>query len=83
MSLGQPGDGPANGRRGVRASRTPSGTPWPRVYQAMRVTCENGWKLDGFSEPTYTAWIGHSPAVSRKHYVSPTDAEFAAVVEAV
>ncbi len=53
--------------------------PWKRTFQAMRVSCENEWKLAGLSEPTYAAWIGHSPAVSRRHYVSPTEAEFAAV----
>ena len=53
--------------------------PWKRTFQAMRVSCENEWKLAGLSEPTYAAWIGHSPEVSRRHYVSPTEAEFAAV----
>ena len=54
-------------------------SPWPRAFQAMRVSCENAWKVAGLSEPTYAAWIGHSPTVSRRHYVSPTEGEFAVV----
>lgn len=53
--------------------------PWPRVFQSMRSSCENDWKLAGVNEPTYCCWLGHSPTVSRRHYVSPTEAEFAAV----
>ena len=52
-------------------------TPWPKFYQAMRVSRENDWKLAGFAEATYAKWLGHSETVSRQHYVSPTDAEFA------
>ena len=36
----------------------------------------------GIAEPTCCAWVGHSSMVSRKHYVSPTEAEFALVTEA-
>ncbi len=44
----------------------------------MRVSRENDRKLAGFVEATFTTWLGHSPTVSRQHYVSPTDAEFTA-----
>jgi site-specific recombinase XerC len=54
-------------------------TRWPKIYQAMRSSCENDWKQAAVAEPTYCTWLGHSSQVSRKHYVSPTDAEFAAV----
>lgn len=57
--------------------------PWPKLYQAMRSSCENEWKQAGVAEATYCAWLGHSPTVSRKHYVSPTEAEFAAIVEPI
>ncbi len=53
---------------------------WPKIYQAMRSSCENDWKQKNVAEATYAAWIGHSPNVSRKHYVAPTDAEFDAII---
>ncbi len=52
---------------------------WKKPYQAMRSSCENDWKQRGVAEPTYCTWLGHSSAVSRRHYVSPTEAEFEAI----
>ena len=54
---------------------------WPYFFQAMRTSCENDWKAAGIPEPTYTAWAGHSATVSRRHYVSPTEEEFARVTK--
>ncbi len=53
---------------------------WPGFFQAMRSSCKNDWKVAGFAEPTYTTWAGHSPEVSRKHYVVPTEQEFHAAI---
>ena len=53
--------------------------PWPKFFQAMRTTRENDLKLMGVAEVTYCKWQGHAPEVSRKHYVEPTDEEFAVV----
>lgn len=69
-------------RDGNRIVRVAGLEPWPKLYQAMRSSCENDWKSAGYAEPTYCAWAGHSPTVSRKHYVAPTDAEFDAVTNA-
>jgi integrase len=55
---------------------------WPNFFQSMRSSCENDWKVKGLAEPTYTTWLGHSAKVSREHYVAPTDAEFAVVINA-
>ena len=52
---------------------------WRCFFQSMRSSCENDWKTAGFAEATYCAWIGHDPKVSRKHYVAPTEAEYARV----
>ncbi len=52
--------------------------PWWKLFQSLRSSCENDWKVAGFAEPTYCAWLGHSPEVSREAYVAPTDAEFRA-----
>lgn len=57
--------------------------PWPKLYQAMRSSCENEWKQAGVAEPTYCAWLGHSPTVSRRHYVAPTEAEFEAIIATI
>ncbi len=57
-------------------------TPWPKMYQAMRSSCENEWKQRGVAEATYCAWLGHSPKVSREHYVAPTNDEYQAIIRA-
>ena len=54
-------------------------TVWPKFYNALRASCEQDWKTSGVAEPTYCTWIGHGAGVSRDHYVSPTDGEFAEV----
>lgn len=51
----------------------------PKFYQSLRSSCENDWKIKGHAEVTYCRWAGHNPEVSRRHYVTPTDQEFAAV----
>ena len=53
--------------------------PLPRLFQSLRSSCENDLKQQGIAEVTYARWLGHSPEVSRMHYTSPTDQEFAAV----
>ncbi len=52
---------------------------WPKPFQSMRSSCENDWKQKHVAEATYCVWLGHSPTVSRKHYVAPTEAEFEAI----
>ena len=54
---------------------------WPKMYQSLRASCENDWKQRGVPEATYTAWMGHSAKVSRKHYVRPLDSEFNAIAK--
>lgn len=68
-------------RLAKRAAMSGGVKPWLRFYQAMRSSCENDWKMRGVAEATYAAWMGHSATVSRKHYTSPTDQEFAAVAK--
>ncbi len=68
-------------RRAEQYCRAAGVTKWRDFFQSMRSSCENGWKADGFAEATYCSWIGHDPKVSRKHYVSPTEAEYARVTE--
>ncbi len=49
------------------------------MIERTRTSCENDWKQKHVAEATYCVWLGHSPTVSRKHYVAPTDNEFEAV----
>ena len=72
---------PNNLTRNAQAIAKAAGLePWPKFYQAMRVSREDDWKERGIAEPTYTKWMGHSVSVSRKHYVSPTEAEYAVAI---
>lgn len=56
--------------------------PWRKLYQSLRSSCENDWKMRGIAEATYCKWVGHSPDVSRGHYAAPQDAEFDVVTGA-
>lgn len=66
------------GKRHVHAAGL---TPWRKLYQSLRSSCENDWKQAGIAEATYTAWAGHAEEVSREHYVCPTEAEFATITK--
>lgn len=68
-------------RRGQQHATAAGVEPWRKFYQAMRSSCEDDWKAGGVAEPTYCAWLGHSPTVSRKHYTQPRDTEFAAITK--
>ena len=49
--------------------------PFNRPYQVLRQSCETEW-AGTFPGHVVAAWLGHSEAVSRKHYLMVTDAEF-------
>ena len=42
--------------------------PWPRLFQNLRASCEMDW-ADWAGHHAAAAWIGHSLAISAKHYV--------------
>ena len=54
---------------------------WPKLFQTLRSSRENQWKSEGIAEATYSAWLGHSIQVSRKHYVQPLGGEFDQVTQ--
>ena len=54
-----------------------------KIYQSFRASAENDFREMGVGESTYSYWLGHSPNVSRKHYVSPTDSEIQRVTGAL
>ncbi len=50
-------------------------TPWPRLFQNLRATCET--ELAGqFPLHVVTAWLGNSNLIAAKHYLSVTEADF-------
>jgi len=42
---------------------------WPRLWQAMRTSCEKEWAMT-FPQYAVSKWIGHSITVSGKHYAN-------------
>ncbi|NLX15238.1 MAG: hypothetical protein GXY44_16545 [Phycisphaerales bacterium] len=53
-------------------------TPWPDLFQALRRSCETEWALT-YPQHAVSAWLGHSEAVSRRHYLQVPDSLFDAV----
>ena len=49
--------------------------PWPKLWQNMRASRETEL-VESFPDHVVSAWIGHSVAISRKHYLQVTDAHF-------
>ncbi len=49
--------------------------PWDRYFQVLRQSCETEWS-ERFPQHAVSAWLGHSEAVSREHYLQVTDAMF-------
>jgi hypothetical protein len=50
--------------------------PWPRTFDNLRASCEVDWMDLGVPEHVVCAWMGHSRATARKHYVRPTEQHF-------
>lgn len=44
--------------------------PWKPSFQILRACCEYDMLKAGLPEALYTSMIGHSPEVSRKHYLA-------------
>ncbi len=43
--------------------------PWPKLFHAMRASCENDLVDAGYPLAAVTAWMGHSTKVAEKHYL--------------
>ena len=44
-------------------------TPWPALFQTLRSSCEIEWAM-AFPQFAVSRWIGHSIAISGKHYAN-------------
>lgn len=54
-------------------------TPWPRLLQNLRSSCETEW-CERYPIASVTRWLGNSPTVALKHYIQARDVHFEAVV---
>ncbi len=43
-------------------------TPWPRLFNTLRASCETDLLAGGLSITAVTNWLGHSAAIAVKHY---------------
>ncbi|MBC7834528.1 MAG: tyrosine-type recombinase/integrase [Phycisphaerales bacterium] len=50
-------------------------TPWPRLFQNMRASCETDW-VERFPAHTAAKWLGHSPLIAAQHYLHTRDTHF-------
>ena len=48
-------------------------TPWGKLFQNLRASCETQWLKDGERADLVANWIGHSVQVQRSNYVQYTD----------
>ena len=53
-------------------------TPWPKLFQNMRSSCETQWLKEGERADLVANWIGHSVKVQNKNYVQHTEEDIKA-----
>ena len=51
-------------------------TPWQKLFQNMRSSCENDLIEDGYPAHVVGAWIGHTTKVQELHYLRVLDSFF-------
>lgn len=52
-------------------------SPWQKLFQNMRASCETQWLSEGHPAHVVAAWIGHSVKVQRDSYAQITDGHYA------
>jgi integrase len=64
----------------LRILRHAAVSPWPRLFQNMRASCETEWAqtLPGHE---VARWLGHSPLVAANHYLMPISTNFVAATQ--
>jgi len=69
--------------RQVRAICKRAGVePWKRLWQTLRQSCEKEWAMS-FPQYAVSKWVGHSMAVSGKHYANDVPDELFAKASAL
>ena len=54
-------------------------TPWPRLLQNLRASCETDW-VEKYPAHVVAPWLGHSPKVAAQHYLMSREHHFEHVV---
>jgi integrase len=62
------------GRAGVK--------PWPRLFHALRGSAETDL-AQRFPIHICAAWLGHSPKIATRHYLSVTDADYQKAINGI
>jgi len=55
--------------------------PWPKLFHAMRASCETDLVKSGYQLKDVTVWMGHSYKVAETHYLRTQEEEFARAVK--
>ena len=50
--------------------------PWPKLFHAMRASCETDLVAANYHLKDVTVWMGHSYKVAEKHYLRQQEEEF-------
>ena len=49
--------------------------PWPRLFHNVRASCATDW-CERFPAHVVAGWLGHTPLVAARHYLTTRDAHF-------
>ena len=50
-------------------------TPWPKLFHNLRASCAMDW-CERFPAHVAASWLGHSPLIAARHYLTSRDAHF-------
>jgi len=53
---------------------------WPRLFQALRASCEMQWVQERHPLHEVARWMGHSARIAAAHYLTAIESNFQAVV---
>ena len=56
-------------------------TPWPRTFHNLRASAQSEW-VERFPLASVCLWIGNTPSVAARHYLTARDAHFDAATRA-
>ncbi|MFY9254772.1 MAG: hypothetical protein WAO83_15075 [Fuerstiella sp.] len=53
-------------------------SPWPKLFQNLRSSCESQWLKEGAKADLVANWIGHSVKIQNLNYVQHTNEDIEA-----